>query len=85
MKHDDPRYPYTYACDYVRSLAGHNQDGTKISRSDASCIRGGIAKALEIKDEDLAKKLADYYLANQDQITESSVKSFLSCGTVFSR
>jgi len=57
----DSRYPYTYACDYVRELAGYGDHGTKLSRSEASKIRAGIAAALGIEDEYLARKLADYY------------------------
>ncbi len=72
------RYPYTYACDYVRSLAGYNSGGTKISRSDASQIRSGIAAALGIEDSDLARKLADYYKANEDSIIDRNVRESLS-------
>jgi hypothetical protein len=67
---EDTRYPYTYACDFVRCLAGHKDEsiGTKISRCDASKIREGIAKALGMSDEELAKKLADYYKAHEKEI-----------------
>ncbi len=73
----DTRYPYTYAADYVRSLAGYGHGGTKLSRSDASQIRGGIAKAIGMDDEELARKLADHYKANEDAITKASVAAFL--------
>lgn len=56
------RYPYTYACDFIRSLAGYNKTGTKISRADASIIRSTIAKILGIDDKYLAEKLADEQL-----------------------
>ena len=75
---EDTRYPYTYACDYVRSLAGNGEHGTKLSRADASRIRCGIAKALGIDDAELAMKLADYYRANEDDITDKSVAAFLA-------
>ncbi len=42
----DTRYPYTYAADYVRILAGYRDYDPKLSRSDASLIYSGIALAL---------------------------------------
>ena len=74
----DTRYPYTYADDYVRSLAGYGEHGTKLSRSDASQIRSGIALAMGIDDAELARKLADYYKANEDAITDKSVAAFVA-------
>jgi len=64
----DTRYPYTYACDYIRGLAGNDENGTKLSRSDASQIRMGIAAALGIDDAELACKLADRFKANDAEI-----------------
>lgn len=58
------RHPYTYAADFIRGLAGYNSDGTKLSRSDASTIRQGIADVLGMKDEELAIKLSERYQAN---------------------
>ena len=59
----DPRYPYTYANDYIRGLAGYNGDsmygGMKLSRSDAGRIREKMAEVMGVDDEELAKKLAD--------------------------
>lgn len=72
----DSRYPYTYACDYIRAFGGHRHEGTKLSRSDASQIRQAIANAIGMDDEELAKKLADYYKANEDALTEKSVQAF---------
>ena len=74
----DSRYPYTYAADYVRSLAGHGEQGAKLSRSDASQIRSGIALALGMDDVELARKLADHYRANEDAITAKSVAAFMA-------
>lgn len=74
----DTRYPYTYAADYVRSLAGYGEHGTKLSRGDASQIRSGIALALGMDDAALARKLADYYKANEDAITDKSVAAFVA-------
>ncbi len=70
----DTRYPYTYACDYIRGLCGYGESGTKISRSDASSIQNGIAKVIGMDDEELARKLADHYKANEDQITNETTK-----------
>lgn len=78
MNTEDTRYPYTYACDYVRSLAGYGEHGTKLSRSDASQIRSGIALALGMDDAELARKLADHYKANEDAITDKSVAAFVA-------
>jgi len=74
----DTRYTYTYAADYVRSLAGYGEHGTKLSRSDASQIRSGIALALGMDDAELARKLADHYKANEDAITDKSVAAFVA-------
>lgn len=65
---EDTRYPYTYACDYIRGLAGKDVDGisTKLSRSDASRIRQGIADALGIDDKYVAEKLAGKFKALYD-------------------
>jgi hypothetical protein len=72
----DTRYPYTYAADLLRSLAGYGVCGAKIDRSDAGRIRCGIAEAIGMSDAELATKLADYYKANEATITERSVKEF---------
>ena len=74
----DTRYPYTYAADYVRNLAGYGEQGTKLSRSDASHIRIGIATALGMDDAELARKLADHYKANEDAITDNGVAAFVA-------
>ena len=78
----DGRYPYTYACDYLRSLAGYGEHGTKLSRSDASQIRSGIAAAIGMDDDELARKLADYYKANEDEISEKSAQAFIQARLV---
>lgn len=58
----DPRYPYTYASDYLRDITGKTTNGdAKLSRSDASKIREGVALALGMDDAELARRLADYY------------------------
>lgn len=59
----DTRYPYTYACDYIRSLGPACSSGVALSRADASRIRQGIAAALGVDDAELAARLADHELA----------------------
>lgn len=63
---NDPRYPYTYAADYIRDIAGYNGtsvlSGTKLSRADASRIFKEIADIIEMDEEVLAKKIADKFL-----------------------
>lgn len=72
---EDSRYPYTYACDLIRSFAGHNQGGTKISRADASQIRTGIAEAIRMDDDELARHLADHYKANEAKLSDEMAES----------
>lgn len=73
---NDSRYPYTYAADYVRGLAGYGESGTKLSRSDASQVRQGIATALGMDDEELAKRLADYSKLNEVELAKKSCDAF---------
>lgn len=74
----DSRYPYTYANDYVRSLAGYKNGDTTLSRSEASKIRTGIAQAIGMDDMELAMKLSDYYQLNEDEISAKSAKDFIA-------
>lgn len=67
IEEKDSGYPYTYACDYIRSLAGYNKEGTKLSRSDASQIRSKIAEIIGMEDEELAESLADAEMAKTDE------------------
>lgn len=71
---NDIRYPYTHAADFIRCMAGHTAEGSKLSRSDASMIRQGVAVALGMPDEEVAKRLADCYLVNLKEITERAFK-----------
>jgi hypothetical protein len=59
------RYPYTYACDFIRAAGPVSHEGVVLSRSDASQIRQHIAKALCMDDHELACKLADAELERQ--------------------
>ena len=77
-KKNNPRYPYTYAADLIRSVAGYNSSGTKLSRSDASKIRRLFSDVLGISDDEFAKQLADYYLKNQEDITNKGVTELIS-------
>lgn len=78
---NNSRYPYTYAADFIRGLAGYDKEGTKLSRSDASQIRQGISDALGIDDKILAEKIAEYYIANEESITKNSVDKFIAKAT----
>lgn len=78
MDTEDTRYPYTYAADYVRSLAGYGEQGTKLSRSDASQICAGIAIALGMEESELARRLADYYKANENALADKGVAAFVA-------
>jgi len=62
----DSRYPYTYACDFIRTYGPVSKEGVVLSRSDASKIREAISNALGIPDEKLAIKLAAAQLANEE-------------------
>ena len=74
----DSRFPYTYAADYVRILAGYGPIGTKLSRGDASRIRQGIAAALGMDDAELAMRLAAHYKANEDGLTAVAAECVVS-------
>lgn len=72
MNTSDSRYPYTYACDYLRAYGGADKGGVKMSRSEASAVREAVAKAIGMTDEELAKKLADYYNEHEEEISDYS-------------
>lgn len=83
-KEKDTRYPFTYACDHLRSVVGfiHREcdycgrtveAGTKLSRSDAAQIFNEIAGILGMTEEDLAKKIADKYLTEVDKESDKVV------------
>lgn len=59
------RYPYTYACDYLRMLSGKQDNGIspRLSRAQASHIRKTISEVMGLDDEEVAKGLADKFLA----------------------
>ncbi|EOZ4881808.1 hypothetical protein ACSETC_31125 [Pseudomonas aeruginosa] len=74
MSKEHSRYPYTYASDYIRNVAGYGEGGTKLSRSDASQILNSISEIIGMPKEEMARKLADYYLENQEAISEQAAK-----------
>jgi hypothetical protein len=61
----DSRYPYTYACDFIRMAGPVGPEGVVLSRSDANQIRQKIADVLGMDDRKLACKLADAELARE--------------------
>lgn len=80
----DTRYPYTYACDFIRNVVGYGENGMKLSRSEAAQIRVAIAKALGIDDELVACRLADQFKALEADPSRKSPPGFEafihSCG-----
>jgi hypothetical protein len=74
MSKEHSRYPYTYACDYLRTFGGYDSSGTKMSRGEASQIRQAISAAIGMDDHELACKLADHYIENQKEIDERTTR-----------
>lgn len=69
-----PKYPYTYACDYLVVTGPSTDTGhPKLSREDASIVRGAVAKVLGLADHVLAARLADHYLENEAELMEAAV------------
>ena len=52
-----------------------DKSGVRLSRSNASQIRQAVAKAIGMDDEELAKKLADYAQANDDELSEAHMRN----------
>lgn len=73
----DTRYPYTYAADYVRMTA-RRSDGELFSRSEAAAVRRTIAAAIGMDDAELAAKMADYYIAHEQEIENAAVARLLA-------
>ena len=67
MSAEDTRYPYTYACDYIRGLAGYNSNGANLSRGDASHIIGKVSEIAGVSKETLAERLADVELSKTEE------------------
>ena len=73
----DTRYPYTYAADYIRGIAGYNKEGTKLSRADASAIIKEIAEKIGQDRETIAKRLADAELDKTEDDYARQMRGFL--------
>jgi hypothetical protein len=71
------RHPYTHACDLIRCVAGHNREGSKLSRSDASQIRQLFAEVLGMNDEELATKLSLHYQKHESRYVEMATKDMV--------
>ena len=54
MSKESSRYPYTYACDYIRQIVG-----CSVSRSQASQVRMLLADLAGIDDHEMACRIAD--------------------------
>lgn len=65
---NDPRYPFTYAADLIRSRGGFGENGVKLSRAEASAILSIVAEATGQDREALACALADHYLRHQEEV-----------------
>ena len=74
---EDSRFPYTHADDFIRTLAGWNGNGTKLSRSDASKIINGIAKVIGMNTENLACLLAEAELNKTDEERKNEVSEMI--------
>jgi hypothetical protein len=77
-KKNSSRYPYTYACDFIRGMGGYDNKGIKMCRGDASIMIGKIGNILGMEEGELAKKLANYYIENEDAIAEEQSKLFMA-------
>jgi hypothetical protein len=67
MKAADSRYPYTYACDFVRGFVTTHAEGIQgqvpeISRSQAARVMAAFEKLFGLSHEEMAKRLADAFL-----------------------
>ena len=69
----DDRHPWTHADDFIRALGPIDTDGVVLSRSDASLILEGIAKAIGMAAEELAIKLSEAEQAKSEADHERHV------------
>jgi hypothetical protein len=60
MNRDSTRYPYTYACDYIRGIIG-----PECSRSKASQVRQLLAELAGVDDHEMACRIADKAIKEQ--------------------
>lgn len=73
------RYPYTYAYDLIRTSIPYGENGCKISRGDCAQMCKILSKVLGVENEDLCKKLADYYIENEEEISKAASENFIKC------
>lgn len=66
---NDPRFPYTYAADFIREAGPVDKGGVVLSRADASNIIDALAKALDEDEYELRVKLAEAQLKNESDST----------------
>lgn len=62
----DTRYPYTYAADYIREEVGMRDGSTILSRADAARAIDATAVVFGISAYEFSCKLADAFLAKQE-------------------
>jgi len=73
-----PRHPYTYAADLLRMIPARDGMSCKLSRSDASQIRSTICEICGLDDREVAEKLADYFLENQNILQDKALEDVKS-------
>jgi hypothetical protein len=73
MDRTHSRYPYTYACDFVRQhttewqeISGIRLQVPALSRGTASQVMHAFEKVFGLSHEDMARKLADYAIEHQE-------------------
>ena len=71
---ENTRYPSTYSYDFIREYGPHDGISPLLSRSDASQLVDVIAKAMGVGKVLVCERLADVYLASDDEIIERSTK-----------
>jgi len=74
----DSRYPHTYADDYIRGIAGYNQHGTKLSRSDAGEVIKAMCEATGQDYYQVLCALADCELNKTEEDHERQAQEFLA-------
>lgn len=67
------RYPYTYAADLVKMFGPSEGVSPVLDRSTASQLYKAIGHALGISERVMAESLADYYLANEDELVQRAI------------
>lgn len=68
---------YTNAYDYIRSLAGYNQSGTKLSRADAALIVTKISELANLDKENIVSLLADAQKSKTQEDFDNESRQFM--------